>query len=349
MGMKNLVYFEHWTDSVAEKILKASPDINLIRLRFGDSDQINRRQIAAAHGLHLLPALELHDKWYPTKALINECKKLLAISVTGAGYDIIDVPACTETGILVVNNAGANSTSVAQHVLGMMLALSKNMVQLDRLCRTTPNIDRRDHIGRELTGKTVGIIGLGNVGSKIAGLAQQGFDMQVIAYDPYISDSYCTEMGVRRVDFISLFRKADFVSVNCPLTNETKGMIDLQMFKLMKSDAFFITTARGGIHNEDALEEVLSQMRIAGAGLDVFNEEPPGPGHPLMKFNNVLMTPHVAGVTDVCNRNMAEIAALQWVDIMRGHRPPRLINPEVWPAYQKRYFGITGNEIADQT
>ena len=199
----------------------------------------------------------------------------------------------------------------------------------------------------ELTGKTIGIIGLGNVGSKIAALVQQGFDMQVIGYDPHISDSSFLEIGVKSVDFSQLFREADFVSVNCPLTNVTKGMIDLQIFKLMKPSAFFITTARGGIHDEDALAEALRERRIAGAGLDVFNEEPPGPDHPLMKFDNVLITPHVAGVTDVCNRNMAEIAALQWVDIMTGCRPPRLINPEVWPAYKNRYFDITGNKITD--
>ena len=147
------------------------------------------------------------------------------------------------------------------------------------------------------------------------------------------------------VGFDDIFSQSDFVSVNCPLTEETTAMIGDREYRMMKPSAYFITTARGGIHDEAALAEVLSEDLIAGAGLDVFLPEPPPADHPLMAFDNVIISPHIAGITAECTYNMASWAAQQWVTIFKGQRPPRLINPEAWPAYRDRFERITGAPV----
>ena len=194
-----------------------------------------------------------------------------------------------------------------------------------------------------MTGRPLGIIGLGNVGRRVSALAGQMFAMRVIAYDPYITPEDFSEQGAQQVSFDDVFTEADFVSLNCPLTEETKSMVGMRVFELMKPTAYFITTARGGIQDEAALARVLSEDLIAGAGVDVFNPEPPPADHPLMAFDNVIISPHVAGITDDCLYNMAEYAAHQWLAIFKGERPPRLINPEAWPKYRDRFEAIIGH------
>jgi len=206
---------------------------------------------------------------------------------------------------------------------------------------------RWDFKGKELTGRTLGIIGLGNVGRRVSALAGGAFNMKVLAYDPYITPEDFRERGAEPVGFDDIFSASDFVSVNCPLTEETTNMIGAGEYRMMKRSAYFITTARGGIHDEAALADVLSEGLIAGAGLDVFDPEPPPADHPLMAFDNVIISPHVAGITDDCTHNMASWAARQWLTIFRGRRPPRLINPEAWPAYRERYRRVTGEDAED--
>lgn len=341
-GAKTLVYFENWMDPVAELMLKGDKGISLKKLRFADAPENNWRAMEAAHGYQLLAGYEIREPYVPKRPLIARCQNLLAISTTGAGYDIVDVDACTKAGVLVVNQSGANSDSVAQHVLGMMLALSKQIVQADkRMRRDAGGWTRWDYKGKELTGRTLGIVGLGNVGRRVAALGA-AFGMRVVACDPYITDDDFRERGAERVNLEDVFRDADFVSINCPLSDETRGMVGARLYALMKPTAYFITTARGGIHDEMALAKVLTGGRIAGAGLDVFDPEPPPLDHPLLKFDNVVVSPHNAGVTDDCTYNMAVYAADQWMTIFKGLRPPRLINPEAWPRYRKRFQRIFG-------
>ena len=171
--------------------------------------------------------------------------------------------------------------------------------------------------------------------------------MRVIAYDPYITPEDFSEQGAQQVSFDDVFTEADFVSLNCPLTEETKSMVGRREFELMKPTAYFITTARGGIHDEGALAAVMSEGGIAGAGLDVFAEEPPLLDHPLLEFDNVIVSPHIAGITDDCTYKMASWAAEQWLTIFRGARPPRLVNPDVWPAYRERVGRVTGEPAED--
>ena len=339
----NLVCFEKWMDPVGEDIINGADGIDLQMLSFANPEDGNWEALVAAHGYQLLPTYEIQEPFFPKKPLIDRCPNLLAFSVTGAGYDMIDVDACTEAGILVVNQTGANAVSVAQHVLGMMLVLSKQIVQGDRQMRRGPgDWGRWDFKGKELTGRTIGIIGLGNVGRQVAALTGGVFGMKVLAYDPYITDQDFKDRGAEAAGFDDIFRQSDFVSVNCPLTEETANMIGDAQYRMMKPTAYFITTARGGIQDEAALARVLSEDLIAGAGVDVFNPEPPPADHPLMAFDNVIISPHVAGITDDCLYNMAEYAAHQWLAIFKGERPPRLINPEAWPKYRDRFKAIIG-------
>jgi D-3-phosphoglycerate dehydrogenase len=239
--------------------------------------------------------------------------------------------------VLVVNQSGGNANSVAEHALGMLLTLSKRILEADRLLRRERDVNRNALIGNEAQGKTIGIVGLGNVGRRIAELCKGLLHMNVIAYDPYLTAEEMAARGGAKVELDDLLRRSDFVSISCPLTRESRGMIGAREFALMQPHAFFITTARGFIHDEAALEDALRHRRIAGAGLDVWAKEPPPPDHPLLQFDNVLASPHTAGVTREARMNMGKIAAEQLLDALDGKRPPRIINPEVWPAYARRF------------
>ena len=161
--------------------------------------------------------------------------------------------------------------------------------------------------------------------------------MKVLAYDPYVTAEEVSARGAEKVELNDLLRRSDYVSINCPLTKDNRGMIGAREFALMQPHAFFITTARGFIHDEDALLDALRNKQIAGAGLDVWSKEPPPPENPLLQFDNVLASPHTAGVTKEARANMGKIAAEQMLDALDGKRPPRIVNPEVWPAYAKRF------------
>jgi D-3-phosphoglycerate dehydrogenase len=219
----------------------------------------------------------------------------------------------------------------------MMLTLSKRIIEADRALRRDANVNRNALIGTEMQGKTVGIIGIGNVGRRIAELCNGLLGMKVLAYDPYLSADEIAARGGEKVELPDLLRAADYVSISCPLTKHNRGMIGVREFALMQPHAYFITTARGFIHDETALLEALRNKNIAGAGLDVWAKEPPPPDHPLLQFDNVLASPHTAGVTREARENMGRIAAEQVVAALDGQRPPRIVNPEVWPDYAKRF------------
>ena len=230
-------------------------------------------------------------------------------------------------GVLVVNQSGGNAHSVAEHALAMMLTLSKRIIEADRALRRDANVNRNALIGTEVQGKTVGIIGIGNVGRRIAELCKGLLGMKVLAYDPYLTAAEIAARGGEKVELDDLLRAADYVSISCPLTKDNRGMIGAREFALMQPHAYFITTARGFIHDEAALLDALRNKKIAGAGLDVWAKEPPPPDHPLLQFDNVLASPHTAGVTKEARANMGRIAAEQVLDALDGKRPPRIVNP----------------------
>jgi D-3-phosphoglycerate dehydrogenase len=319
-------------------ILGKRDDVRLDKLDNDHPSETAKSVLAAAHAYQTSSTRdELARHYHTGAALLQHTSNLLIVSTNGAGYDTVDVNACTERGILVVNQAGGNAESVAEHVLGMLLALSKRVVECDRALRAGTLLDRGDFIGREAHGKTIGIVGIGNVGRRVAELCRDLFRMEVIAYDPYVDAEEMRKRGARKVELDELLRSADFVSINCPLTEETRGMIGARQYALMKSTAYFITTARGFIHDEAALEAALREKKIAGAGLDVWGKEPPPAAHPLLKFDKVIVTAHTAGVTREARANMGRIAAEQMLDALDGKPVTRIVNPQVWPAYAKRF------------
>ncbi|BBK41318.1 D-3-phosphoglycerate dehydrogenase [Allostella vacuolata] len=336
-NVKRLAYFEKWVDPVAEEILGQRDDIELVQRRYDDPDGDNATVMARVHGYQIAPRTELRGPWFGDADLIRRCPDLLAISSTGAGFDMVDVAACTAAGIAVCNQSGANKEAVAEHALGLMLALAKNIGITDRALRQERDLDRFLYTGRELRGRTVGIVGIGQIGTRTAELCRGLFGMTVLAHDPYLTADEVAARGAAKVPLDELLARADFVSVHCPRNDETFGMFGTAEFAAMRPTAYFVNTARGGIHDEAALEAALVTRRIAGAGVDVFLKEPPDPSHPLLRLPNVIATPHIAGITEEALQTMAEAAAYQWIAIFEGRVPPRLVNPEVWPHYRERF------------
>jgi D-3-phosphoglycerate dehydrogenase len=340
---KCVFYVNRLTHCVFADLLGARPDITLSKLENDSPRTTIDTLLAHAHAYQIGAARdEIPRHLHGTAELIAGAPDLLVLSSSGAGYDTIDVDACTAAGVLAVNQAGGNREAVAEHVIGMFIILSKRIIQADRRMRRQAGISRNAYVGNNIHGKTVGIIGLGNVGSRLAELCRSLFAMPVLACDPYLTDAQIAAHGAEKVGLDQLLHRADFVSVNCPRTAETLGMIGAREFALMKPTAWFVNTARGGIHDEAALEAALTSGTIAGAGLDVWAVEPPPPDHPLLRFDNVIASPHTAGVTAESRELIARIAAEQLLDILDGRRPPRLLNPEVWPAYSERFFRIFG-------
>lgn len=327
--------------------LGGADDIQVDRLTYDGDPRENAIAVARAHGYQVQPRTELVAPWFPDTDFLGRAENLVAVSVTGAGYDVVDVAACTAAGTAVVNQTGTNKESVAEHAFGMMLALSKQMIQADRRLRREHNVDRMELGGVELLGKTVGVVGIGKIGTRTAELCRLAFNMRVVAYDPYLDADEIAGKGAEKVDFETLLSVSDFITLHCPRTDETLNMFGAREFQAMKDSAVFVTTCRGGVTDEAALAQALIRGDILAAGVDVFWEEPPGPDHPLMALDNVLVTPHHAGITTEANRNMSVGAAEQWIDILRGKRPPRLVNPEVWPAYQDRFERIIGSRPED--
>jgi D-3-phosphoglycerate dehydrogenase / 2-oxoglutarate reductase len=261
---------------------------------------------------------------------------------------MVDVEACTKAGVLVCNQTGTNANAVAEHALGMMLSLAKKIALSDKVMRRGGDLDRFRMRATDLERKTLGIVGIGNIGARTAKLCGEVIGMNVLAYDPYLSAEQVRRKGAVKVGLDELLAKSDFVSVHCPRTEETFGMFTLELFRKMKPSAYFINTARGGIHVEDDLADALSAGVIAGAGVDVFLSEPAQPDHRLLSFENAVASPHIAGMTDGAMYNMASAAAEQWITIMNGGIPPRLVNPEAWPRYSERFRKIMGFAPASQ-
>jgi D-3-phosphoglycerate dehydrogenase len=270
-----------------------------------------------------------------TKEAIASAPRLRVIAVAGAGVDHIDIAAATAAGIPVVNNVGIGPTPVAEHAVGLMLALARRIVMGDTRLRGQGWACRDQLLGRdlgtELSGKTVAIVGFGFIGRRVGAICAAAFGNQVLAFDPYLDDGPFSAANVeRRRSLRELLPPADFVTVHAPLTDTTRHMIGHAELAMMKPTAYLINCARGGLVDPDALVDALRAHRIAGAGIDVFEPEPPPSTHPLFGFDNVIVTPHLAGLSHETNRALSMSAAEQVLQVLAGDRPPRLVNPEVW-------------------
>ena len=339
---KRVVRSDLWIDRAFDERLARETDISLQVFPVTGDPAAAWDMLSRAHIYHISAAKdELPQEWFARADLIARCPKLLCVSAGGAGYDTVDVPACTAAGVVVVNQAGGNAASVAEHTLGLMLGVSRRMVEGDRRMRREIGYAREDVMGNEIGGQVVGLVGIGHIGTRVASLAR-AFGMDVIATDPFLSPEEIARRGARAVSFQELLEQSDFVSLHCPRDATTLKMMNADAFARMKEGAIFISTARGGIHDETALAHALRSGHLAGAGLDVWDQEPPPLDHQLLAMENVFATFHVAGVTHEGRRNVATIGAEQIVGLLAGERPPRLINPEVWPAFEQRRARILG-------
>lgn len=335
------VRFDHWIHPDMITLFEREPDIDLITLQ-QDDETAAWAAFETAHAYQISAAKdELALQWHAHAPLLQRAPNLLCISSGGAGYDTVDVPACTAAGVLVVNQAGGNAQSVAEHTLGLILGLTKRIAENDRLLRTSRGYAREDLMGSEIAGKTLGLVGIGHVGRRVAALAR-AFGMTVLATDPYVDDEAVAAAGAEKVTLPQLLERSDIVSIHCPRNSETSKLMNAETFARMKSGALFITTARGGIHDETALAGALQSGHLGGAGIDVWDIEPPPLDHPLLQQDNVISTYHTAGVTAEARGRMARYASEQVIDTLHGKRPPRIINPDVWPAYVKRFERIMG-------
>lgn len=334
---RQITYIGKQIDPIFDRTLEANAALSLVRVdRMRPLAEL-RDTLAASHAIQIDSARsDVPDHLRIGSAILSHCPGLLVVSASGAGFDTVDVAACTEACVIVVNQSGGNRESVAEHTLGLMLSLTKRIAETDRAMRAQGISNRAEYMGRELHGRSLGLVGIGHCGSRVAELSRGLFAMNVLAYDPYLSADEITARGARKVELAELLGASDFVSLHCPLDANTAGMFGEREFAQMRRGAFFISTARGGIHDEAALYAALSSGHLAGAGLDVWVEEPPRTHHPLLSLPTVIASPHTAGVTHEARQRVASMAAEQLIAIFRGERPERLVNPEIWPQFIKR-------------
>lgn len=339
-------FFEEKKPNVADYMEKDQPDIEMIRLDFATPPEKNWAIMQDCHAYCITSTRdEVPDEFKCHAALLARLPNLLVVSTTGAGYDTVDVPACTRAGVLVVNQSGSNAQAVAEHATGMLLSLTKNMPWTDRSLRRERGIPREVFKGWNANKATIGIIGIGEVGRRLAKICKYGLDMNVLAYDPYVDAKTCEERGATKVEHLdTLLAESRFVSINCPLSDETRNMIGAPQLARMQKGSFLINTARGGIVDETALADALQAKHLAGAGIDAWKQEPPSLENPLLQFDNFIATYHTAGVTVDSRIAMAQWNAEQVADVLRGKRPPRLVNPAAWDSYLPRFARIFGFE-----
>ncbi len=261
-----------------------------------------------------------------TTEVIKAGKKLKVIGRHGIGVDNIDVETCTEQGIYVTYAPQSNANSVAEHVIGFMLALARNLVKIDKEFRAGDFEIRNRLKGMDLEGKVLGLVGLGRIGTLVAKKAALGLGMKVIGYDAFLTaDKVAPEIEfVDNID--TIFKNSDFVSLHMPATKETKGSVGKEQFEMMKSTACFINCARGEVVNEAELIEALQNKVIASAALDVFEQEPPATDNPLFALDNVIVTPHNAALTQESMDRMGLHAAIGIDEALSGKKPTWAVN-----------------------
>ncbi len=247
-----------------------------------------------------------------TAALMDAATRLRAVGRAGVGVDNIDVPAATARGVVVMNAPDGNTMTTAEHTLALLLALARRVPSANASLRGG-RWERKKFVGVELRGKTLGVIGLGRIGRVVANRAQ-GFEMKVVAFDPFVSPEQARDYELELATIEEVCTRADFLTVHTPLTPETRGIIGAQELALMKPTARVINCARGGLIDETALLEALREKRIAGAALDVFEQEPPAADHPLVQMEEVIATPHLGASTMEAQEGVAVTVAEQMRD-----------------------------------
>jgi D-3-phosphoglycerate dehydrogenase len=264
-------------------------------------------------------------------AVLDMAPGVKAIAKMGAGLDTVDIEAATRHDAIVFHTPGANNQAVADHTFALILNVARKIIYCDRSLREK----RWEHtriMGLEIWQKTLGLIGLGAIGRCVA-LRAKGFDMKVVAHDPFWPEEFAGKQGIAKVEIEELLRVSDVISIHAPLTPENKGMIDEKALKTMKPTAILINAARGGLVNEADLYRGLKDKVIAGAGIDVFENEPPSES-PLLELDNVVLTPHTAAFTFEGMNNMSVGVVEQLIEYQKGNKPQFVVNSEVYDRQQ---------------
>lgn len=299
--------------------------------------QVGADQLAGANGVIVLTSAV-------TRETLASAGDLLAVGRFGVGYDSVDVAACTAADVLLFITVGAVDRPVAEATVGWMIALTHHMRVKDNLVRDGRWDERSRYMGRELRDRTLGVIGLGGIARKLLELLT-GWGMKPpAAYDPFLDPAEAAKLGVRLMSLDELLSTSDFISVHCPLTEKTRGLVGRRELGLMKPDAYFINTARGGIVDEDALYDALREGRIAGAALDCFASEPLVEPHRFRDLDNVLLAPHCIAWTNEMFRDIGRTACQGMIDLSLKRRPRGIVNPEVLdrPGFQRKWERLCG-------
>jgi len=273
-------------------------------------------------------AIYVNTARVPEAAVARTDCRLRVVARHGVGYDTVDVPAMTRAGVLVTNTPSSMPRPVATTALTFLLALAGKLFLKDRLTRSGRWHERMDNMGLGLTGRTLGVVGAGRIGRELLSMART-FDLKLLATDPQVDAIELAYLGARKVALPELLQQSDFVVVCCLLSPATHHLIDAAALRQMRPEAYLINVARGPVVDEPALIGALQSGRIAGAALDVFEQEPIDRGNPLLAMDNVIVTPHSLCWTDECFHNMASTGLASIVDALAGRRPQFVVNPEV--------------------
>ena len=274
--------------------------------------------------IHEYNGIIVRSRTKVTKEVIDNADNLKIIARAGVGVDNIDLNAATEKGIMVVNSPESTSITVAEHTMGLLLSMARKLTIADKSVKDG-KWEKKKFMGVELRNKTLGVIGMGRIGSQVVNRCK-AFEMDALAYDPYLPEEVATQMGVELTDLETVLENADFITIHVPLTPETKHLISTKEFEMMKDTAFITNCARGGIIDEDALYEALKNDKIGGAALDVYEDEPPAEDSKLFELDNIILTPHIAASTKEAQRDAAIIVADEIVKLIEGGTPNNVLN-----------------------
>ena len=281
-----------------------------------------------------------------TREIMQAAPRLAVIGRHGVGYDTVDIAAASDLGISVVYTPAANTESVAEIAIGFILGLGRKIfrahaaMQSEELLRDDVTLSvmaqRRGLVNFDLWGKTLGVVGVGRIGSSVSKKVIAAFNMKVLGVDPYLDAATLGGYGVQKVDSLEeLLPQCDFITLHCPGGAETRHLINARTLALMKPGAYLINTARGSVVDGEALAQAVQAGQIAGAAVDVYDPEPPRPGYPLLHLENVIVTPHFCAMTEESLYNMGTVVSQGVLDVLEGKRPQFMVNPEIWEKRRK--------------
>jgi D-3-phosphoglycerate dehydrogenase len=310
-------------------LLEGAPDLR-VEVRPGLKGDDLLRAVAGVHALVVRSATQV------TAAVIEAAGTLEVVGRAGVGVDNVDVTAATKRGVLVMNTPGGSATTTAEHALALLFALSRQIPQATASMKAG-RWEKSRFMGREICGKTLGIVGVGNIGRVVADRAR-GLKMRVVAHDPFLSEDAAARLGVELVPLDELLARSDFITIHAPLTPQTRGLLGAAAFAKMKEGAMVVNCARGGIVDEAALAEALRAGKVAGAALDVFEKEPPG-ASPLFDLESFICTPHLGASTDEAQVAVSVAIARQVIDYLTNGVLQNAVN---FPAISREQLEVVG-------